>query len=125
MYNYTVEYPYSYNLTFSDVAFVDEARYHVTVLKVEVVVRTKYVSGNDACEHAAVLFVVGSGGARREGRREERGKERGEVGGSIGERERVRGNTIVLRGNQIRLRCETQEVYSIYITASNGDREMM
>ena len=61
---------------------MDEARYHVTVLKVEVVVGTKDVSGNDTREHAAILFMVGSGGEqgeregvrrdRREGRSEER-----------------------------------------------------
>jgi hypothetical protein len=39
---------------------VDEARYHMTVLKVEVVVGTKDVSGNDTREHAAILFMVGS-----------------------------------------------------------------
>ena len=36
-----------------------QSRYHVTVLKVEIVVRSKDVSGNHTGKHAAVLFMIG------------------------------------------------------------------
>ena len=37
-----------------------EARDYVAVLEVEVVVRAKYVGGDNAGERAAILLVVGS-----------------------------------------------------------------
>ena len=52
---------------------MNETGYHVRVLKVEVVMGTKYVGWDDACEMAAILFMISPwyvrwGGAGREGR---------------------------------------------------------
>ena len=47
-------------LTFSMVTLVDKSRDDMTIFNVEIIIRTKYITGNDTSEHAAILLMVSS-----------------------------------------------------------------
>ena len=65
---------------------MNESRYHMGVLEVEVVMGTKYIGRNDTCETAAILLIVGPMYMREE---VGEGEGEGEGGGGGGGEGRV------------------------------------
>lgn len=45
-------------LTLGEVALMNQARYHVTVMEIIVVMRTKDISWNHTSEHTAMLLMI-------------------------------------------------------------------
>ena len=45
-------------LTFSNVTFVDKARYHMTIVNVEIIMRSKYIRRDYTSKHTSILIII-------------------------------------------------------------------